>query len=125
SLASPTSPAPPSWSDVVRRLLLHARHLGASREEAEDLVHDALELMVRDPDWFDPSRGDLVGALKVVLRNRFLNRIRASAVRERAAPRLRVVQAASGPDAPLVAADARQNRQTLLALLSPAERRLF
>ncbi len=121
-------PAPherPTWPEIVRRLLLHARHLGATREEAEDLAHDALELVVREPGWFDPTRGELLGALKVVLRNRFLNVLRSRVVHHRAAPRLQIVPDPPGPDVALGSATARELRRRLLALLEPEERAVF
>ncbi|MEQ1570869.1 MAG: hypothetical protein ABMA64_34890, partial [Myxococcota bacterium] len=109
---------------LVRRLLVHARCLGASLEDAEDLVHETVEQALAQPAWFDPSRGTLVGALKVVLRNRWFNRRRALEVRERHAPHLQLVPG-PGPEAPLGAAEARENRRRLLASLEPDERALF
>jgi hypothetical protein len=46
-----------TWGGLVRLLLRHARGLGASAEEAEDLVQEAVEATVRDPAWYDPDRG--------------------------------------------------------------------
>ena len=121
----PPDDAPP-WREVVRRLLVHARCLGASLEEAEDLVHDAVEVLVADPGWLDPSRGSVVTALKAVLRNRWSNRRRSSGVSARAHAKLRLVPpVAATPDQPLTAADARTHRQRFLALLEPDERALF
>ncbi len=109
----------------MRRLLLYGRWLGAPLEQAEDLVHDALKVVVEDPDWYRPERGNLVSALKVILRNRYLNQLRDQGVRRRTAPKLTLVESAPGPDAPLSTAEARDNRHQLLALLDPGERRLF
>jgi DNA-directed RNA polymerase specialized sigma24 family protein len=116
---------PPSWRAVVRRLLVHARCLGAPLEEAEDLVHDAITALVADQAWFDPSRGDLLGLLKVVVRNRWANRRRSAGVSERAVPRLRLVEDGPTPEAPLTAAQAATHRQRLLALLEPTDRAVF
>ncbi|MEZ4234824.1 MAG: hypothetical protein R3F59_01385 [Myxococcota bacterium] len=116
---------PPPWREVVRRLLVHARCLGAPAEEAEDLAHEAIEVVVADPDWFDPSRGSLVTALKTVLRHRWSNRRRAAGVAERAGGHLRLVEPAPAPDAPLAAARAAEHRQRFLALLEPDERAVF
>lgn len=117
--------AEPRWSDLARRLVVHARALGASHEQAEDLVADALERVMRDPTWHDPSRGTLLTALKVVVRSRYLNLIRASGVRDRAAPRLRLVGEGDRPDRALEAGRAADARRRLLACLTPEERALF
>ena len=112
-----------SWRELIRRLMVHARCLGATLEEAEDVVHEAVTMVVRDPDWFDPGRGTLLGALKVVVRNRWSNRRRAAGVRVRAQPRLRVVDApVETPEVPLDRAEARDHRRRLLALLEPEQR---
>lgn len=113
------------WREVVRRLLVHARCLGAAVEEAEDLVHDTLEVMVSEPERVDFER-DVLSWLKVVLRNRWLNRIRAESVSERARPRLYLAQSPRAlPDAPLTAEEARAHRLQLLSLLEPEERAVF
>lgn len=115
----------PSWREVARRLLVHARCLGAPVEEAEDLVHDTLEVMVARPDWLDPDR-DALPALKVVLRNRWANRRRAAGVSERAGPRLTLVhEPPPTPEIPLDAEQARAHRARFLALLEPEERAMF
>ncbi|MFT4622278.1 MAG: DNA-directed RNA polymerase specialized sigma24 family protein [Myxococcota bacterium] len=118
-------PGSPPLRDVVRRLLVHARCLGASVEEAEDLVNDALARVLADPDWFDSSRGALVPALKVVVRTRWLNRCRERGTRRRHAPHLRLVGAAEGPDAVVRAGEAKTARLRFLACLEPEERALF
>ena len=115
----------PSWREVVRRLLVHARCLGASVEEAEDLVHDTLEVVVARPDWLDPDR-DALPVLKVALRNRWANRLRSVSVSERAAPRLSLVQEPPAtPELPLTHEQARAHRARFLALLEPEERAVF
>ena len=123
-----TDPRPdraPTWPDTVRRLLVHARALGASLEEAEDLVHDTLEVVLADPAWLDPDR-DPLPALKVVLRNRWLNRVRAAGVAARNGPRLVLVrEAQETPETPITAEQARAHRRSLLASLTPDERALF
>lgn len=119
-----TEDAPP-WREVVRRLLVHARCLGASVEEAEDLVHDTIEVVVADPGWFEPARGTLLSALKVVLRNRWLNRRRSQGISARARPRLALVPPPPTPEQPLQGEAARTNRRRFLALLEPGERELF
>ncbi len=121
----PQPQQPPPWREVARRLLVHARCLGASVEEAEDLVHDTIEVIVSDPGWFSPTRGALISALKVVLRNRWLNGRRSQGVRTRARPRLALVPPAPTPEAPLHSAVAKANRHRFLALLEPSERAVF
>lgn len=115
----------PTWPDTVRRLLIYGRYLGATLEEAEDLVNDVLEHIVRNPDWFDPERGEWIGSLKVILRNRYFNRLRSADVHRRATPHLRVVEPEPLPDETLQVAQARGHRQRVLALLSEDERRVF
>jgi DNA-directed RNA polymerase specialized sigma24 family protein len=104
-----------------------ARRLGATVEEAEDVAHDTLELVLRDPEWFDQDRGSLLTALGAVLRNRLIDRRRKAGTRQRAVPRLRLLQPDAGP-APLherTAADARAQRQLFLSQLDPQERAVF
>lgn len=114
------------WDELVRRLVAYARRLGASSEEAEDLVQDSVELAVRDPAWLDGERGSPVTALATVLRNRLFDRYRHLAVQTRAAPKLRLIAPdETPPDETLAAADARARRRALLALLEPAERQVF
>jgi DNA-directed RNA polymerase specialized sigma24 family protein len=126
---APGPPPPPegwTWGGLVRRLLLHARGLGASVEDAEDLVQETLEVTVRDPVWYDPDRGTLLGLLKAVLRHRLVDRHRAADVRERAAPALRLV--ASDPeraDAVAWGRAAVERRRAFLAHLGPEERAVF
>lgn len=123
----PTAAGPPRWDELVRRLVAYARRLGASSEEAEDLAQESLEIVVRDPAWFERERASLVTALSTVLRNRLFDRHRHLAVRQRVAPALRLVQGDEEPDPhdALALADARERRRALLALLEPAERQVF
>jgi DNA-directed RNA polymerase specialized sigma24 family protein len=130
---APRPDLPPSptrslgWEELARRLLAYARRLGASAEEAEDLVQESLVVAVRDPDWYDRDRASLVTVLGAVLRNRLVDRFRHLAVRQRLAPRLRVLEPDEdpGPDETLALADARERRRALLSLLEPAERDVF
>jgi DNA-directed RNA polymerase specialized sigma24 family protein len=115
-----------TWDEVVRILYLHARGLGCSREEAEDLVHDALEVTVRDPSWYDRSRGPLTRVLRVVITNRVRDRFRSGVVRRRSRKHLELL--ASRPDRPdemLVRDRASGLRRELLAALDDAEQLLF
>ncbi len=115
-----------TWEDVVRTLYLHARGLGVSREEAEDLVHDALEVTVRDPAWYDRSRGPLTRVLRVVITNRIRDRYRASVVRRRARVHLELLASRpERPDASVASARAGRLRLQFLAALSDAEQLLF
>ena len=108
-----------TWEHVVRALLAHARRLGASDEEAEDLVQESVERTVRDPHWHDPSRGSLLSLLRTVVRNRWIDRHRATRTHERATPSLRLVTDTT-PLAP-----ARGHRAAFLASLTQDERQLF
>lgn len=112
-----------TWGGLVRLLLLHARSLGATVEEAEDLVQEAVEATVRDPSWYDPDRGPLIGLLKVVLRHRLFDRHRARDVRDRALPHLVLVATEPSPvEEVLWRSAASERRALLLAHLSQAER---
>jgi len=115
-----------SWEQLVRRLLAQARVLGASAEDAEDLVHDTLERTVRDPSWYDPDRGPLLGLLHAVLRNQFVDGFRKRDVRNRAAVHLRLVGGEpSSADWGLACEQAIIRRQRFLESLTTDERRLF
>ena len=113
------------WAPLIRALLVYARRLGAPIEEAEDLAHDAIEVLMQDPHWYDPSRGPLGAALRTILRNRYLNRVRSQGTFQRSVPTLRVVEAPFTPHAALTADQARRNRHAFLSMLQPDERRLF
>lgn len=122
--------APPDeaipWRELARRLLVFARGLGASVEEAEDVVHDALQYVAENPDWFDPERGALSTVLKTVVRNAWANRRRHQGVRHRAAPELALVSPPPAPpDRPLAVGEASTHRRRMLALLEPEERAVF
>jgi len=92
---NPTTIAPTGaaegWRDLARRLLLYARRLGASSEEAEDLVQDCLMVAVRDPSWHDQRRASLATALSTVLRNRWIDRYRRRRTHDRLEPQIRLV----------------------------------
>jgi len=110
----------------VRTLYLHARGLGCSREEAEDLVHDALEITVRDPSWYDQSRGPLTRVLRVVITNRVRDRYRSGVVRRRSRKHLELL--ASKPERPDETLDRDRSaglRRELLSSLDDAEQLLF
>ncbi len=114
------------WRELARRLLVFARGLGASVEEAEDVVQDALQHVAAHPDWFDPGRGSLPAALRTVVRNAWLNRRRHDNVRQRAVPRLAVVTTGTiDPDVAVRSERARDRRHRVLALLEPEERAVF
>ncbi|MCP4871177.1 MAG: hypothetical protein GY898_20910 [Proteobacteria bacterium] len=115
-----------TWDEVVRTLYLHARGLGCSREEAEDLVHDALEVTVRDPSWYDQSRGPLTRVLRVVITNRVRDRYRSRVVRRRSRKHLELL--ATTPERPDESLDkdrAAALRLELLSALDDAEQLLF
>jgi len=114
-----------TWETLVRQLLARAQRLGASAEEAEDLVQDSLELVVQRPRWFDRSRASLLTALTSVLRNRFIDGARHRDVQRRAVPRLRLVQPVPAPGRELAGRQAEQARFALLSQLTPEERRIF
>lgn len=120
-----TLPTHPNWRDLVRRLLLHARALGAPPEQAEDLVQEAVATVVGDPARFDPGRGTLLALLKTIVRNRYLNAVRATRARGRLEPGLRLVPPEPPADAALRARDAEDRRRLVLAHLDPSERALF
>lgn len=112
-----------TWGGLVRTLLCHARGLGASAEEAEDLVQEAVEVTVRDPAWYDPDRGTLIGLLKVVLRHRLFDRHRARNVHDRALPNLvLVVSDQASAEDELWRNEAAKRRADLLAHLTADER---
>lgn len=118
----------PGWSDVARRLLAYGLRLGASVEEAEDVVQEALLVAVRDPSWHDARRAQLVTVLARVVKNRLIDRWRHRSVKERYAGRLRLIQdtdAFVAPDQPMALQDARSARRALLAGLRPEERAVF
>ncbi|MBX2803571.1 MAG: hypothetical protein KTR31_38185 [Myxococcales bacterium] len=117
---------PLDWEQLIRRLVATALRLGASVEEAEDLVQDTLEVVCADPGWFDRSRGSLITALTTVLRNRFIDRRRHDQVHRRATPHLRLLEPPSAtPDQAVAAAEARARRKLFLAQLTQEERALF
>jgi len=57
--------------------LATALRVVGSREEAEDVVHDAFVTMWRKMDRFDAQRGSLRAWLMTVVRNRGIDRVRA------------------------------------------------
>lgn len=115
-----------TWADVVRVLYLHARSLGCSREEAEDLVQDALEVTTRDPGWYDRSRGPLTRVLRVVVTNRVRDRYRAGVVRRKARPHLSLLaERPSKPDDAIRRQRAAGLRLELLGSLTDSEQLLF
>lgn len=57
--------------------LATAQRVVGSREEAEDVVHDAFVTVWRKIDRFDAERGSLRAWLMTVVRNRAIDRIRA------------------------------------------------
>lgn len=115
-----------TWEEVVRALYLHARGLGCSREEAEDLVHDALEVTVRDPSWYDRSRGPLTRVLRVVITNRVRDRYRAGVVRRKARSHLELLAGTpQRPDEALTSQRAARLRLELMSSLTDAEQLLF
>ncbi len=120
------APATETWDDVVRTLYLHARGLGCSREEAEDLVHDALEVTVRDPSWYDRSRGPLTRVLRVVITNRVRDRYRAGVVRRRSRSHLELLsKSPERPDETLGKERASELRREFLSALDDGEQLLF
>jgi DNA-directed RNA polymerase specialized sigma24 family protein len=128
--AAPPVPLPPgqlSWAELVRILLRHARFLGATFEEAEDLTHDAVAVFHADPNWYDPRRGSVKAALKSVVTNRYRDLVRRSGRGALVRRRLRLVTADGTPAADhQVEFHARAvNRSRLIAALSPEERGLF
>ena len=54
-----------------------AQRVVGSRDEAEDVVHDAFVAVWRKMDRFDARRGSLRGWLMTVVRNRAIDRVRA------------------------------------------------
>lgn len=116
-----------TWEELIRELLRHARFLGATSEEAEDLTHDALAVFHADPGWYDPRRGSLKAALKSVITNRYRDLVRRSGRGALVKRRLRLVTPAGAPDA---AHEVEQkvrarNRKRLIDALSVEERGLF
>jgi RNA polymerase sigma-70 factor (ECF subfamily) len=61
---------------AAQGLAVAIRVLG-SREEAEDVVHDAFVAVWRKIDRFDADRGSLRGWLMTVIRNRSIDRLRS------------------------------------------------
>lgn len=124
ALASESNPA---WRSLTRRLIADALRRGASLEEAEDAVQEAILVVVRQPGWHDRDRASLRTALGVVVRNRLTDRWRHQQMHSRKAPALRVVQPGEleAPDVHLDKEDARTRRRAFLAALTPDERRLF
>lgn len=119
-------PEPLDWEVLIRRLIAAGLRLGATVEEAEDLVQDTLETVLADPGWFDRSRASLATALTAVLRNRFIDRRRHDQVHHRATPRLRLLEPPPDPpDRAVAASEARARRALFLTQLSPDERALF
>src|SRR5688500_7172606 len=57
--------------------LATALRVVGSREEAEDVVHDAFVAVWRKIDRFDAERGSLRAWLMTVVRNRAIDRVRA------------------------------------------------
>lgn len=114
-----------TWETLVRRLLARALRLGASAEEAEDLVQDSLEVVVREPGWFDRSRASLLTVLTSVLRNRFIDRARHREVHRRTSPHLRLVEPMPAPGLAIEADQAAKARFALLSQLTPEERAVF
>ncbi len=116
-----------SWEELVKRLFRHACALGARPEEAEDLVHDAIEILRRDPSWYDPQRASLERVLRVVIANRLTDRRRARGTRRRARPHLWLLKPWSGPgpSQSLEGRQAAQRRAEFLEYLNAAERALF
>ncbi len=115
-----------TWADVVRVLYLHARSLGCPREEAEDLVQDALEVTTRDPGWYDRSRGPLTRVLRVVITNRVRDRYRAGVVRRKARSHLSLLaERPKKPDDLMRRQRAARLRLELLGSLDDAEQLLF
>jgi RNA polymerase sigma-70 factor, ECF subfamily len=57
--------------------LATALRVVGSRDEAEDVVHDAFVTVWRKIDRFDPERGALRAWLMTVVRNRAIDRVRA------------------------------------------------
>lgn len=125
--ALPGAEAPERWGDLVRVLYRHARHLGAPAEEAEDLVHDALAHMTRDPSWYDPARGPIDRVLRVVVTNRWRDRCRRRSRRGRLRGHLALVSqdAGDGPERSVRAGRAAARRRALLARLDDDEWALF
>lgn len=119
-------PGPLTWRKLTAGLYRHARALGAPPEEAEDLVHDALEVYASDPSWYDPARGPLLRVLKVVITNRVRDRFRKGVRRGRVRGHLRLVaRTGSGPDVQVTRQQAADLRDDFLRRLTPAERSLF
>ncbi len=116
-----------SWEELTRILLRHARFLGATFEEAEDLTHDALATFHADPHWYDPQRGSLKAALKTVITNRFRDLVRRSGRGALVKRRLRLVtrEDVPGADHQVESRLRAGNRDRLLAALSRQERGLF
>ncbi|GEM_PF-2662593 len=127
---APPVESPPSdltWEELTRLLLRHARFLGATFEEAEDLTHDALAVFHGDPKWYDPRRGSLKAALKSVITNRYRDLVRRSGRGALVKRRLRLVtpEGVAGADVEVERRVRADNRSRLLAALSPEERGLF
>ena len=116
-----------TWGELTVLLLRHARFLGATFEEAEDLTHDALAVLHADPTWYEPHRGSVKAALKSVVTNRYRDLVRRSGRGALVQRRLRLVTADGTPGADhQVERHARaSNRGRLIASLSPDERGLF
>lgn len=105
--------------------MAYAMRLGASLEQAEDLVQDTLLVTIDRPEWFDAHRASLGTALITVLRNRYLDGRRHLGVQRRAAPQLRLVTSSSERMDGMDRLEARAARQRLLGALDPRERAVF
>jgi DNA-directed RNA polymerase specialized sigma24 family protein len=95
--------------------------MGASLEEAEDLVADAIVVLRSKPDRYDLSTSP-VGLIRAIVRNAYIDRHRARSNRARLHLRLVEPDATVLGDRELVRQSAHANRQLLLAALEPAER---
>lgn len=64
------------YEQAVPQLLPLACQLLGDRMEAEDVCHDVLLAVIRDPGRYDPSRGSVQAWLAVQVKSRCLDRLR-------------------------------------------------
>ncbi|MCP4868049.1 MAG: sigma-70 family RNA polymerase sigma factor [Proteobacteria bacterium] len=95
--------------------------MGASLEEAEDLVADAIVVLRSRPDRYDLSTSP-IGLIRTIVRNAYIDRYRVRTNRARLHLRLVEPDSTVFGDRELVRQTAHANRQRLLDALEPAER---
>jgi len=116
-------PVPPDWDAIARVLVAHARYLGATVEQAEDLAHDVIVRFLEREDWYDPALGTPTAALRVWVTHRLQDARRHDGVVARVHALLR----AWAPRwvEPAGVHEARRRRIAFLSSLAADERLLF